>query len=66
MRPEGTSAHFRALHLQTFYAERYQLRRGMFPHAERISDRTISLPLSAAMTDDEVGRVIEAVTEVCR
>ena len=62
----GTSVHFRALHLHPFYAERFGLRRGMFPHAERVSDRTLSLPLSAAMTGGEVDRVIEAVTEVCR
>jgi dTDP-4-amino-4,6-dideoxygalactose transaminase len=62
----GTSVHFKALHLHSFYAERFALRRGMFPHAEWISDRTLSLPLSAAMTDEEVDRVIEAVREVCR
>ena len=60
----GTSVHFKALHLHSFYAERYALRRGMFPHAEWISDRTLSLPLSAAMTDEEVDRVIAAVRDV--
>jgi dTDP-4-amino-4,6-dideoxygalactose transaminase len=57
----STSVHFKALHLQPFYAERYGLRRGMFPHAELISDRTLSLPLSAALSDDDVDAVIEAV-----
>jgi dTDP-4-amino-4,6-dideoxygalactose transaminase len=57
----GTSVHFKALHLQSFYAERFGLRRGMFPQAERISDRTLSLPLSAALTDAEVDAVIRAV-----
>jgi dTDP-4-amino-4,6-dideoxygalactose transaminase len=57
----STSVHFKALHLQPFYAERYGLRRGMFPQAELISDRTLSLPLSAALTDAEVDAVIRAV-----
>jgi dTDP-4-amino-4,6-dideoxygalactose transaminase len=57
----GTAIHFRALHLHRFYAERFGLRRGMFPNAEFVSDRTLSLPLSAAMTDEEVDRVIDAV-----
>jgi dTDP-4-amino-4,6-dideoxygalactose transaminase len=57
----GTSLHFTALHLQPFYAQRFGLKRGMFPNAERISDQTLSLPLSAALTDEEVDRVIAAV-----
>jgi dTDP-4-amino-4,6-dideoxygalactose transaminase len=62
----ATSIHFRALHLQTFYQERFGLRRGMFPVAEAISDRTLSLPLSAAMPDAAVDRVIEAVHDAFR
>ena len=59
----STSVHFRALHLQPFYADRFGLRRGMFPCAEFISDRTLSLPLSAALSDDEVDAVIEAIED---
>ncbi len=57
----GTSIHFRALHLHTYYAERFGLRRGMFPHAEFVSDRTLSLPLSGSMTRQEAWRVVDAV-----
>jgi dTDP-4-amino-4,6-dideoxygalactose transaminase len=57
----ATAIHFTALHLHSYYAERFQLRRGMFPVAESISDRTLSLPLSAAMTDEAVDRVVESV-----
>ena len=53
-----TDVHFRALHLHRYYAERFNLRRGMFPNAEFISDRTLSLPLSAATTDREVDTVV--------
>lgn len=60
----GTSVHFRALHLHPYYAERYGLRRGQFPEAERISDQTLSLPLSAALTDQEVERTILALREL--
>ena len=59
----GTSVHFKALHLHPYYAERFELERGMFPEAEFISDRTLSLPLSPALTEPEIDRVIEAVTE---
>jgi dTDP-4-amino-4,6-dideoxygalactose transaminase len=57
----ATSLHFKALHLHSYYAERFGLARGQFPQAERVSDQTLSLPLSPAMTDDEVAHVIEQV-----
>jgi len=62
----STSVHFRALHLHPFYQERFGLARGMFPVAEAVSDTTLSLPLSPAMTDDSVDRVIEALHDVLR
>jgi dTDP-4-amino-4,6-dideoxygalactose transaminase len=33
----------------------------MFPEAERVSDQTLSLPLSSALTNAAVDRVIEAL-----
>jgi dTDP-4-amino-4,6-dideoxygalactose transaminase len=57
----ATSVHFTALHLHSFYANRFGLRRGMFPTAEDISDRTLSLPLSSSMTDAAVDRVVDAL-----
>jgi dTDP-4-amino-4,6-dideoxygalactose transaminase len=62
----STSIHFRALHLHPYYQERFQFTRGMFPAAEALSDTTLSLPLSAAMSDDSVDRVIEALHDVLR
>ena len=40
------------------------LRRGDLPNAEWISDRTISLPLSPKLSDDDVDDVISAVTSI--
>ena len=60
----ATSLHFRALHLHSFYHDRFGMRRGQFPNAEHISDRTLSLPLSPAMTDADVDYVIEQVRDV--
>jgi dTDP-4-amino-4,6-dideoxygalactose transaminase len=60
----ATSVHFKALHLHSYYANRYGLTRGSFPHAERVSDTTLSLPFSAATSDDEVDQVIDAVRAV--
>jgi dTDP-4-amino-4,6-dideoxygalactose transaminase len=62
----ATSVHFRAVHLHPYYQERFNLRRGMFPIAESVSDSTLSLPLSPAMPSSDVERVIEAVRDSLR
>jgi dTDP-4-amino-4,6-dideoxygalactose transaminase len=60
----GVAVHFRALHLHSFYRERFNFKEGMFPQAEYFSDRIISLPLYPKMTDENVSKVIETVLEV--
>ncbi len=60
----GIGVHFRAVHLHPYYVEHWGFRRGMFPHAEYYSDRTISLPLYPGMTDADADDVIRAVTKV--
>ncbi|MET0215508.1 MAG: DegT/DnrJ/EryC1/StrS family aminotransferase, partial [Vicinamibacterales bacterium] len=60
----GIGIHFRAVHLHPYYAETFGFRRGMCPHAEYYSDRTISLPLYPKMTDRDADDVIEAVRKV--
>ncbi len=61
----GTGIHYTALHLHPYYEQTFGYRRGDFPHAEYISDRTLSLPLSAKLTDEDADDVIEAVRAVC-
>ena len=58
----GTGVHYRALHLHPYYRDTFGYSQGDFPNAEWISDRTISLPLSPKLTDDDVDDVIVAVT----
>jgi dTDP-4-amino-4,6-dideoxygalactose transaminase len=60
----GTGIHFVSVHLHRYYRERYGYRRGEFPNAEFVSDRTISLPLSAKLSDGDVEDVIAAVRKV--
>jgi dTDP-4-amino-4,6-dideoxygalactose transaminase len=60
----ATSVHFKAIHLHRYYAERYGFRRGMFPNAEYVSDRTLSLPLSAGTDEADVDRVITVLHEL--
>lgn len=60
----GTGIHFIALHLHKYYRETFGYKRGDFPNAEFISDRTISLPLSAGLSSRDIDDVICAVKRV--
>ena len=60
----GIGIHFRAVHLQPYYAQTFGFTRGMFPNAEYYSDRTISLPLYPKMTDQDADDVVTAVRKV--
>jgi perosamine synthetase len=57
----GTSVHFIPLHLHPVYRKSFGYRQGAFPNAERVFERAVSLPIYPAMTDADVGRVIESV-----
>jgi dTDP-4-amino-4,6-dideoxygalactose transaminase len=59
----GTGVHYTALHLHPFYRKTYGYKEGDFPNAEAIGATTLSLPLSAGMTDRDVEDVVEAVRE---
>jgi len=60
----GTGIHFISLHLHPYYEKTYGYKRGDFPNSEFISDRTISLPLSAKLSDEDVKDVISAVRKI--
>lgn len=59
----GTGVHFIPVHLHKYYRERFGYKFGDYPNAEYIGARTVSLPLSAKLTQKEVQQVIEAVRE---
>jgi dTDP-4-amino-4,6-dideoxygalactose transaminase len=53
----GVGVHYIALHLHPYYQEALGYRKGDFPGAEWISERTVSIPLSAKLTDEDATRV---------
>jgi dTDP-4-amino-4,6-dideoxygalactose transaminase len=60
----GVSVHYIALHLHPYYQQEFGYKCGDFPNAEWVSDRTVSLPLAANLTDQDIEDVIEVVREV--
>jgi dTDP-4-amino-4,6-dideoxygalactose transaminase len=66
LQAENISAgiHFPVIHLMSYYRKKFGYKRGDFPNAEYISERTISLPLSAKLTEKDVNDVIKAVKKI--
>jgi perosamine synthetase len=55
-----------AIHLMSFYRERYGHREGEFPVCEDVAARSLALPFFPAMTEGQVGRVAAALAEAVR
>ncbi|MEO7417914.1 MAG: DegT/DnrJ/EryC1/StrS family aminotransferase, partial [Thermoanaerobaculia bacterium] len=60
----GTGLHFRAVHTQPYYRDKYPEVPGTLPKAEWVSDRICSLPLFPDMTEDDVHYVVDAIKDV--
>jgi len=60
----GIGVHYISLHLQSYYKETFGFKKDDFPNASFISERTISIPFSAKLSDKDVKDVIEAITKV--
>lgn len=55
-----------AIHLMTFYRERFGWREGQFPVCEDVSRRSLALPFFDGLTDGQVARVAEALRALVR
>ena len=60
----GVGVHYLSVPEHPVYQDKFGWQPEDYPHAMRIGRQTVSLPLSAKLTDAEVARVIEAVEEV--
>jgi perosamine synthetase len=55
-----------AIHLMSFYRERFGHREGEFPVCEDVAARSVALPFFPEMTEGQVARVAEALAAVIR
>ena len=62
----GVGVHYLSVPEHPVYQDKFGWRPEDYPNAMRIGRQTVSLPLSAKLTDAEVSRVIEAVKTVIR
>ncbi|MDD5679705.1 MAG: DegT/DnrJ/EryC1/StrS family aminotransferase [Candidatus Omnitrophica bacterium] len=62
----GVGVHYVALHLHPYYQKTFGYKRGDFPNAERISDGTVSLPVSPKLSGADIEDVVCAVTDTIK
>jgi dTDP-4-amino-4,6-dideoxygalactose transaminase len=60
----GVGVHYLSIPEHPYYRERFGWRPEEYPHATRIGRQTVSLPISAKLTDEDVEDVIAAVRKV--
>jgi dTDP-4-amino-4,6-dideoxygalactose transaminase len=60
----GAGVHYRGVHLHPYYRERYRVRPEDFPVASDFSERTVSLPFSPGISEQDQLDVAEALTEL--
>ena len=56
-------AYLPCIHLMPHYRERFEFHEGQFPIAEAVSARSLAIPFFPGISEDEVERVAEALTE---
>lgn len=59
----GVGVHYLSIPEHPYYQKTYSWKPEEYPHAMRIGRQTVSLPLSAKLTDSDVDDVIEAVKQ---
>jgi dTDP-4-amino-4,6-dideoxygalactose transaminase len=60
----GTGVHYRAVHLHPYYRDTFGYRPEMFPNAEFLSQRTLSIPFSTRISEEDARDVIDGVHKV--
>jgi len=60
----GVGVHYLSIPEHPYYRERFGWRPDDFPEAQRIGRQTVSLPLSPALSDDDVTDVVRAVRRI--
>jgi len=60
----GIGVHYQSIPVHPYYQERFGWRPEDYPHSLRIGQQTVSLPLSAKLTNRDVSDVVDAVRKV--
>lgn len=62
----GTGVHYLSIPEHPYYQQRFGWHPEQWPNAMKLGRQTVSLPLSPAMSDDDVERVVDAVRDILK
>lgn len=62
----GVVVNYRAIHLLSYFKNKYGFREGTFVNAENIGNRTLSLPFYNEMSEDSVVLVCDAIRRILK
>ncbi|MFN8549393.1 MAG: DegT/DnrJ/EryC1/StrS family aminotransferase [Candidatus Eisenbacteria bacterium] len=60
----GTGIHYRAVHVHPYYRDRFGLTADDLPVSDRISERTLSLPFSTRLSEEDIADTFFALRKV--
>lgn len=60
----GTGVHYQSVAEHPYYRERFNWDPDQWPHARRIGQQTVSLPLSSKISDSDLARVTQAIRHI--
>jgi UDP-4-amino-4,6-dideoxy-N-acetyl-beta-L-altrosamine transaminase len=60
----GTQVHYIPVHFQPYYRDRFGFKPDEYPKAEHYYQQCLSIPLFPKMTEDDIQRVIDGVSEL--
>ncbi len=62
----GVAVNYRPIHLLKYYRDSFGFKEGDFPVAEKIGERTISLPLYPSLKDIEVDYIVKSLQDILK
>jgi dTDP-4-amino-4,6-dideoxygalactose transaminase len=60
----GTGVHYIGVHLHPYYKDRFGYRGEDFPNASCISERTVSIPLTSKLTNNDIEEIISTIKKI--
>jgi dTDP-4-amino-4,6-dideoxygalactose transaminase len=60
----GVQVHYVPLHYHPYFQEEFGYEKGMYPVAEEVYDKLVSMPLHAEMSQSDIKEVIRAVNRL--
>ena len=58
-----SKVYFNPIHLNSFYIKKYDIKKGILPITESVSEQILTVPLYPNMTNDEMNYLIDSISE---